>query len=225
MVAVVAGLATSACGGGRTETAYSGDQTVTNEWDRKNVQCDGPGDLLIKHIIAVTVTNAGTPVAAGSLSIHKTCASGGTGNAVFDAKVTPFGQATIDVPGLSVECGSTVPVVIPTAANLVGATVVITETTAATGGVKATVLPVTLTAAAQTITVNNAKPSATPSPTPTPTPTPTATPAHSPTPTPTAARLPQTGRGGESGGLPIALLALSLLLVGSGAIAFSRRTR
>jgi hypothetical protein len=84
---------------------------------------------------------------------------------------------------------------------------------------------VTLTASAQTITVNNAKPSATPSPTPTPTPTPTATPAHSPTPTPTAARLPQTGRGGESGGLPIALLALSLLLVGSGAIAFSRRTR
>src|ERR1700716_4243387 len=58
LVAVVAGLATSACGGGRTETAYSGDQTVTNEWDRKNVQCDGPGDLLIKHIIAVTVTNA-----------------------------------------------------------------------------------------------------------------------------------------------------------------------
>jgi hypothetical protein len=176
----------------------------------------------------VTVTNAGTPVAAGRLSIHKTCATGVTGTAVFDAKVTPFGQATVDVPDLSVECGSTLAVVIPTAADLVGATVIITETAAATGGVKATVSPVTLTAAAQTITVNNAKVSVTPTPTPTPRPTPTPTPRPTPrpTPTPAPAHLPQTGRGSESGGVLIGLLALSFLLVGTGVgIGLIRRTR
>jgi hypothetical protein len=169
----------------------------------------------------VTLTNAGTPVAAGNLSIQKICASGVTGTAVFDVKVTPFGEAAVDIPNVSVACGGNVVVPIPTAAKLVGAIVVITETTVPTGGVKATIPDVMLTADARIIRVNNAK--ATPAPTPSP------TPSHSPTPTPapTVVQLPSTGSGGSgSGDVLIALLAMSFVLVASGAgIGLIRRTR
>jgi hypothetical protein len=122
---------------------------------------------------------------------------------------------------VSVACGGNVVVPIPTAAKLVGAIVVITETTVPTGGVKATIPDVMLTADARIIRVNNAK--ATPAPTPSP------TPSHSPTPTPapTVVQLPSTGSGGSgSGDVLIALLAMSFVLVASGAgIGLIRRTR
>jgi hypothetical protein len=171
--------------------------------------------------LTITVTNAGTPVAAGNLSIQKICASGVTGTAVFDVKVTPFGAAAVDIPNVSVACGGNVLVPIPTSAKLVGAIVVITETTVPTGGVKATIPDVMLTADARIIRVNNAK--ATPAPTPSP------TPSHSPTPTPapTVVQLPATGSGGGgSGDVLIAVLAMSFVLVASGVgIGLIRRTR
>jgi hypothetical protein len=109
---------------------------------------------------------------------------------VFDAKVLAPLQSIVDVPNVTVQCGGTTVITIPTVAKLVGATLAITETTAATGGVKATIPSATLTATAQTITVNNAK-------------------------APTPPVLAQTGSGSESAGLLLALLGLSLLVLGA----------
>jgi hypothetical protein len=154
------------------------------------VQVPIPALTLTAAAQTVTVVNPARAAAAGNLSIHKTCASGVTGQAVFDAKVLAPLQSIVDVPNVTVQCGGTTVITIPTVAKLVGATVAITETTAATGGVKATIPSATLTATAQTITVNNAK-------------------------APTPPVLAQTGSGSESAGLLLALLGLSLLVVGA----------
>jgi hypothetical protein len=96
------------------------------------------------------VNNAAAAGAAGVLSIHKSCATGVSGSATFAVTVA---QQTVNA---TVACGGTVPVAIPAAVALVGAAVMVHETTPATNGAVAADVTATLSASAQTLTIDNA---------------------------------------------------------------------
>jgi len=134
------------------------------------------------------------PAAAGALNITLSCASGVTGSGVFSVSVPGGAAVTVTVP-----CGQT-RAVTANASFVVDATATISQTTAASGGVKAANRTVALTAAAQTVTITNARAAVGGA-------------------TRTLAR---TG-GGPTSALPIALAVLGLLLAGTGAALFLHR--
>jgi hypothetical protein len=106
----------------------------------------------------ITINNAPPPpppTVPGVLFLHKTCASGVTGSATFAVTVTPSVGSPIAVT-VTVPCGGTVGVPLPSIPALLGAGVTIHETAAATGGSAAADVTTTLGASAQTITINNA---------------------------------------------------------------------
>jgi len=100
----------------------------------------------------VTVTNTAVPT--GGLRIHKTCASGVTGSAVFTLTVTPT-EGTATNVSVTVACGGTVTAAIPAAVDLLGAHVTIHESTVPTNGVAGADAAATLSSVAQTLTINN----------------------------------------------------------------------
>jgi hypothetical protein len=106
----------------------------------------------------ITINNAPPPpppAVPGVLSIHKTCATGVTGSATFAVTVTPSVGSPITA-SVTVPCGGTVGVPLPSIPALLGAGVSIHETAAAIGGSAAADVTATLGASAQTITINNA---------------------------------------------------------------------
>jgi hypothetical protein len=134
----------------------------------------------------------------GTLSIHKTCASGVSGTATFAVTVTPP-DATAAQISVNVACGQTTAVAVPAAKNVIGSAVKIHESTPPTHGVAAADASATLTASAQTVTINN-----------------TAAPAA------VVPVLAQTGRSGlPTGGLS---LLLGAMLIASGVDLLRRRT-
>ncbi len=103
----------------------------------------------------LTFTDTAAAGPAGVLSIHKTCGSGVSGSATFSVTITPTG-ASAQTVNVTVACGATVAVPVPTAASLVGAAVTVHETVPPTNGAAAADLTATLSADAQTLTINNA---------------------------------------------------------------------
>jgi hypothetical protein len=103
---------------------------------------------------ATTLTFTDT-APAGVLSIHKTCAAGVSGSAIFAVTTTPVGGTAQSV-NATVACGATVAVPIPAGVALVGASVKVHEATPPTNGAAAADVTVTLTADAQTVTIANA---------------------------------------------------------------------
>jgi hypothetical protein len=101
-----------------------------------------------------TINDAVLAATAGSLKIHKVCASGVTGSATFGVTVTPIG-ATGQTVSTTVGCGATVSVAVPDAIDLVGATAGIHEITPPTNGVAGADVTTTLTADPKTVTVTN----------------------------------------------------------------------
>jgi hypothetical protein len=104
----------------------------------------------------ITINNAAA-VAAGGLSLQKTCGTGVTGSATFAVTITPpagSGLNAVTVP-LTLTCGQTITVPVPVAAALAGTVVTFHETVPATGAVAATDVTTTLLGTAQTITINN----------------------------------------------------------------------
>lgn len=145
----------------------------------------------------LTINNA---LATGALKIQKTCASGVSGTARFVVTVTPTessaAQVSVDVP-----CGQTVVVAVPAAKNLIGSAVKIHESTPPTNGVAAADVTAALTAADQTLTIDNAA-------------------------APVVVVLPPTGSAGmPQSGLPVVFLILGVLLIGSGIGLLRRRMR
>jgi hypothetical protein len=100
----------------------------------------------------VTVTNTAVP--AGGLRIHKTCATGVTGSAVFTLAVTPT-EGTATSVSVTVPCGGTVTAAIPAAVNVLGAHATIHESTVPTNGLAGADTTATLSSVAQTLTINN----------------------------------------------------------------------
>jgi hypothetical protein len=103
----------------------------------------------------LTFTDTAAAGPAGVLSIHKTCAAGISGSATFAVTVAPAG-ATAQSVNATVACGATVPVAIPAGVALVGAAVTVHEATPPTNGAAAADATATLSADAQTLTINNA---------------------------------------------------------------------
>jgi hypothetical protein len=103
----------------------------------------------------LTFTDSAAAGPAGVLSIHKTCGTGVSGSATFNVTIAPTG-ATAQSVTATVACGATVPVAIPAAVALVGAALTVHETTPPTNGAAAADVTATLSADAQTLTINNA---------------------------------------------------------------------
>jgi hypothetical protein len=102
----------------------------------------------------LTFTDTAAAGPAGVLSIHKTCAPGVSGSATFSVTITPTG-ATAQSVNVTVACGATVPVTVPASVSLVGAAVTVHETVPPNNGAAAADVTATLSADAQTLTVNN----------------------------------------------------------------------
>jgi hypothetical protein len=103
----------------------------------------------------LTFTDMAAAGPAGVLSIHKTCAAGVSGSATFAVTVAPAGVTSQSV-NVTVACGATVPAAIPAGVALVGAGVTVHESTPPTNGAAAADVTATLSADAQTLTINNA---------------------------------------------------------------------